>query len=243
MRMENFQGNCENAGNYYYRASRKCFLLRFHTRQAVASDISFFSRTAHTNNLFTRHSSYCVYMRLIHARVCVHEKEKKEYFWWKKKNWKKNLYITQFSGCLRFENPLIQSHHLTWAEKHSSFLRLLTSTSWCYSRLCAFLVFPSSIYYVCAVFSRQTSRRLFLCTHFSNIFALSLFLFLSFPFCLFLFSHIEKYLSFTSLCSLYICWTTYKQHWPPRFIPLHINILMAFYRLKLLYISHVFHSH
>lgn len=56
------------------------FLLRFHTRQAVASDISFFSRTAHTNNLFTRHSSYCVYMRLIHARVCVHEKEKKEYF-------------------------------------------------------------------------------------------------------------------------------------------------------------------
>lgn len=206
--------------------------------------IFLFSVEQHIQIIFLLDTRVIVYICASYMLVYAFTKRKKKSISdEKKKNWKKNLYITQFSGCLRFENPLIQSHHLTWAEKHSSFLRLLTSTSWCYSRLCAFLVFPSSIYYVCAVFSRQTSRRLFLCTHFSNIFALSLFLFLSFPFCLFLFSHIEKYLSFTSLCSLYICWTTYKQHWPPRFIPLHINILMAFYRLKLLYISHVFHSH
>lgn len=137
--------------------------------------IFLFSVEQHIQIIFLLDTRVIVYICASYMLVYAFTKRKKKSISdEKKKNWKKNLYITQFSGCLRFENPLIQSHHLTWAEKHSSFLRLLTSTSWCYSRLCAFLVFPSSIYYVCAVFSRQTSRRLFLCTHFSNIFALSL---------------------------------------------------------------------
>lgn len=242
MRMENFQGNCENAGNYYYRASRKCFLLRFHTRQAVASDISFFSRTAHTNNLFTRHSSYCVYMRLIHARVCVHKKEKKEYFWWKKKELKeKSLYNSVLRlPALRKSTHTIASLDLSWETffiSSSSYFHLMML----FSPVCLFSLSLLYILCVCCVFKTDFSSTFFVYTFFQHL--CSLFLSLSFPFCLFLFSHIEKYLSFTSLCSLYICWTTYKQHWPPRFIPLHINILMAFYRLKLLYISHVFHSH